>query len=465
MVECLRVVEQINEEGARLFNATTGQPVTAGTASEQFMVLAHGFSSQQEKESNQQRTRDAIREKVRDGEIGGGICFGYDNVQNPTEDARGKGRKNTRAVVNEKQATIVRRIFDYYLDGLGPTRIAKALNEDRIPPPAAGDRGTGSWSNSCISAMLRRDRYQGVYVHGKTKRTRKGGKRNAEQQPESDWVKVEMPEWRIIDEDTWNATERRLAEQSGKYSGSGSPGPRTKYALSSLGKCDHCGGSICIRASGQVRKYMCSFHNRGAIVCPVTVKQPQDEVESALVDYLQRKVLTPNIIDQAITQICSEVKEQLRAPPEDTTDIEAKLRQLRKEQGIYAEALVSAPDVDELVNCLKQRNEQIQSLEMDLASVKRTPQMFSEIMARLETAARTKLEDMRATLANDSAGLGDLAQALFPEGLKFKALEQGDRQIWKIEGTAKLGGEYNLSKTPVGSLANRDPRYPLNSLL
>ena len=36
-------------------------------------------------------------------------------------------------MINKKEATIVRRIFEAYLSGKGTHTIAKALNEDKIP--------------------------------------------------------------------------------------------------------------------------------------------------------------------------------------------------------------------------------------------------------------------------------------------------------------------------------------------
>ena len=40
---------------------------------------------------------------------------------------------NGDLVINEKQAKIVRKIYAEYLDGKGPNRIAKELEEEKVP--------------------------------------------------------------------------------------------------------------------------------------------------------------------------------------------------------------------------------------------------------------------------------------------------------------------------------------------
>ncbi len=104
-------------------------------------------------------------------------------------------------MIDEAQAEVVRRIFRMYLEGwLGLKQTAITLNNERIPPPNAGKRGTGSWSPGAIREMLRNDRYRGVYIHGRIKRVRRGGKRVAVAAAAEDIITIDLPEWRIVDD-------------------------------------------------------------------------------------------------------------------------------------------------------------------------------------------------------------------------------------------------------------------------
>src|SRR6516225_3775888 len=73
------------------------------------------------------KTRRGLEGRVRQGRSGGGLCFGYDVVQQ--SDARGEPVRGGRKI-NEAQATIVRRVFSEFADGKSPRRIAIGLNHD-----------------------------------------------------------------------------------------------------------------------------------------------------------------------------------------------------------------------------------------------------------------------------------------------------------------------------------------------
>ena len=64
--------------------------------------------------------------------------YGYDNVDVAGADGR---RLHVVRRVNADQAAVVCRIFALSAEGLGFTRIAKALNQDAVPPP----RGASGW--------------------------------------------------------------------------------------------------------------------------------------------------------------------------------------------------------------------------------------------------------------------------------------------------------------------------------
>ena len=90
-----------------------------------------------EAEAIRSRTREALRNRVANGRIAGGSCFGYRLVRQKDPN----GRAYTLAEIDPKQADIVRRIFREYVDGRGVRRIAKGLNDDGIASPRAGREG------------------------------------------------------------------------------------------------------------------------------------------------------------------------------------------------------------------------------------------------------------------------------------------------------------------------------------
>lgn len=78
----------------------------------------------------------------------------------------GEKRVRTEYAINEDQAAVVREILSMYADGKGLRGVAIELNTRGIPSRSAGKRGTGLWSSSALSSMLRRERYRGKIVYG-----------------------------------------------------------------------------------------------------------------------------------------------------------------------------------------------------------------------------------------------------------------------------------------------------------
>ena len=75
-----------------------------------------------------------------------------------------------------------------------------------------------------------------------------------------------------------------------------------------------------------MKVYACSrHHQRGSSVCPVTVYQPMDDVEGALVDYISRHVLTERVLDEVLAEIRGQIDAQLPKREADISGLEAEL--------------------------------------------------------------------------------------------------------------------------------------------
>lgn len=102
------------------------------------------------------------RGRARQGKSAGGNCFGYDVL--PGTVVGGKQEHGDRAI-NTQEAAVVRRIFEEYVRGTSPKKIAEQLNRDRIPGPRGGtwgastihgnrERGTGILNNALYAGEL-----------------------------------------------------------------------------------------------------------------------------------------------------------------------------------------------------------------------------------------------------------------------------------------------------------------------
>jgi len=113
---------------------------------------------------------------------------------------------NGNLMINQKQAKIVRRIYQEYLDGKGANRIAKDLEADGIP----NWNGKPKWYDGTIRSMLSNEKYKGEALLQKTYTTDFLTKKRAENTGQVPQYYVEESHPAIIDKDTWEAVQLEM---------------------------------------------------------------------------------------------------------------------------------------------------------------------------------------------------------------------------------------------------------------
>jgi len=192
-----------------------------------------------------------------------------------------------------------------------------------------------------------------------------------------------------------------------------------------------------------------------ASVCPVTIHQRTEEVETTLIRLLQEEFLTPAILSMLLTEIRREVEKQMPHTEATIAEVEDELRTMRAEQKRLAKAIAIVDDAPELVAELQQRAARVRVLEAELAAAKRTPDEIAALMTRVEASALERTKDLRSTLTR-GGDLREVFRALFPDGVRLLPDHDGTRQVWKIEARPDLGElAANCSKRLVTPTAHR----------
>lgn len=109
-------------------------------------------------------------------------------------------------VINEKQAKIVRRIYKDYLDGKGPNRIARELEEEGVK----GWNGKAKWYESTIRKMLCNEKYKGDALLQKTYTVDFLTKKRVVNNGEVPRYYVEESHPAIIDKEMWEAVQLEM---------------------------------------------------------------------------------------------------------------------------------------------------------------------------------------------------------------------------------------------------------------
>ncbi|MBS4220235.1 recombinase family protein [Bacillus sp. FJAT-49711] len=120
-------------------------------------------------------------------------------------------------IINENQAKIVRRIYKDYLDGKGPNRIARELEEENIP----NWNGKAKWYEGSIRKMLSNEKYKGDALLQKTYTVDFLTKKRVQNTGQIPRYYVEESHPAIIPKDMWEAVQlemerrRAFAEKHG----------------------------------------------------------------------------------------------------------------------------------------------------------------------------------------------------------------------------------------------------------
>ena len=219
------------------------------------------------------KTRRGQRGRVEAGKIPGGNSYGYKIVRKLLAD----GTVTTgEREVDPEQASVVRRIFREYADGIPPRKIAAALNAEGIPSPRGGqwNASTINGSRQRRNGILNNELYLGVITYNRQRfiKDPDTGKRVSRLNPGHEWVKTLVPELKIIDQQVWD----QVQAIKGRYSSQpGNKRQTTKRLLTGLVKCGSCGGSMTI--VNRNRYYCSAKRERGTCDSNVGIKAAEIE--------------------------------------------------------------------------------------------------------------------------------------------------------------------------------------------
>ena len=267
-----------------------------------------------------EKTRRGLLGRVLSGKSGGGLAYGY----------RIRDEHIGEREIVDTEATLVRRIFEDYANGLSPRKIAKALNEENIPGP-----GGRKWGDTTIrgqvdrgTGILNNDLYVGLLVWNRCSYVKnpRTGKRLARPNPAEQWERVEVPDLRIIDDDLWNRVKERQRfvriEMSRDASGNAlNRAHRRKYLFSGLLRCGVCGSGYTITGKD---RYGCASH-RSKGICTNTHSIKRQVIEDRVLSGLKDRLMAPELIATFIEEFTAEMN---RHSVEAEQDRRSKEREL-----------------------------------------------------------------------------------------------------------------------------------------
>lgn len=322
----------------------------------EFVLTLMGAVAQEESANTSKRIKFSKKMNAEKGRVPN-LVYGYDKTCGDY----------FNLTINEEEAAILRQIFQWYVnEGYGSSKIAAMLNEQGLKT-----KRNCAWNSGGVCKMLTNPIYTGKIINGKEEiKDFLTGERV--ERAEEDWIVVERPELRIIDQDLFDRAGRLMEERNQKFK-LDRERQSNKYLFSTLIKCKECGWSF-RRISRTFKKtyirWTCSAHNHRAEDCFNTVKVDEEELMDVLQDYFTNLLKhRKQVIDHVVREFSRVYKEK-----DDNLDYEkelnARLSRLRKSRqkwmDMYTDDLISRQELNDNLSGVRQ---EIERLERELQMV------------------------------------------------------------------------------------------------
>ena len=186
-LDTLRICRELREHNVDIYFEKENIH-TLELDSEMFLTLYSAFA-QAESESTSMNVKMGLNAKMKRGEpVGNQNCYGY--IWN---------EETKELEINEKQAEVIRLIFDLYIKGVGGRTIAHQLNDKGIPTYF-----NKKWSQSSISRIIKNEKYVGDLLGQKYYVVDPLSHKRSLNYGEKEQYYVKDHHIGIIDRDTWN---------------------------------------------------------------------------------------------------------------------------------------------------------------------------------------------------------------------------------------------------------------------
>ena len=388
-----------------------------------------GYAAQIEREKIRERSIRGKKQKAREGTLsfGGPRLFGYSVV-------------NKRRVINDAEAEIIKRIFNFFADeGITLYSAVARLNKEGVPAPAGG-----RWSENGIYRILTNPAYAGVtyafrYITVRP-RVSRSGKTNTtvrKFRDRSEWIEIPGATPPIISHEIFEAAQEQIKRNRRKS-------PRTRvhqylFAGARL-RCGTCGrsmtGSVKYKNDKPYLYYRCICNVKTDYYekCPqpsISLKKVETIVWDALLDILNK----PDVLEDIINR-------RQQHPAADEADeflIENNIAKTREEEikyiQLYGKGRISEANFETLIEKVRETREGFEK-------------RLREMRLKRENAERMRVNigDLKTTAAAYSQALHNADYAL-----KLKAMEALDiRVTYKPDKSFVIDGILPVGVTDFG---------------
>jgi len=243
------------------------------------------------------------------------------------------------------------------------------------------------WTQNAVSRIIRNEIYVGKIINGKEATKEIYNNRRIKQQQDQ-WIIVENPKLRIIDDETFHQAQSILHNRNNSFHTTRQR-QSSKYLFSSLIKCRHCRRSF-RRIERRFPntcyvRWVCSSRNGNGIeACQNTVKINEEELLGEIISYLEAWLDHKAVIMEQAKKRC----QALCTEADDSSSVldlqkEMKRQQtkLKKFQDLFLNDMITMEELKEKSQPIKK---QLQKAQEKLACLQTPGSPQEELKDRLD---------------------------------------------------------------------------------
>ena len=238
--DCIKTVRELKDLGVTV--AFEKERInTAVMSNEMFLSMMSAFA-QEESISISKNMRKGAVMRMQNGTFRlSQIPYGY------------RCDQNGKLIICEEEASIVRRVYDSFLQGEGVSQIACQLMKEGVPKR----NGNPVWSRYGILYILRNERYMGDERYRKSYRSDEIPFKKIDNRGEKPQFYAENTHEAIVSRETFQKVQWLLQGKSEKF---GQEQTAVPYPFSGKLICGECGSILYRRVTARGIRWICSRH-------------------------------------------------------------------------------------------------------------------------------------------------------------------------------------------------------------
>ncbi|MEK4848169.1 recombinase family protein [Bacillus sp. FSL W8-0183] len=354
-LDLLTIVDLLKKKHISFRSLTERHETETPSGVMQFQMMA--IIAEFERANIAENVKMGMIARAREGSWNGGQVLGYDVVGHFDDNRK---RKQSKLVINEEEASIVREIFHMYTTGHGYKSIANHLNKKGFTT-----KKNKSFSISAIKTILTNPLYVGMIRFNVRRDWEEKRRNNINPHPVIEKGKHQP----IITEETWEKTKSIMKSKSGKpnriHNG--------KFPLTGIMKCPVCGSGMVIGRTTNKRKdgtkrileyYVCgAWENKGSTVCQSNGVRA-DYADKYVLNQISKVANNEKVINAILSKLNNSEKNEMPELEKQYRQLKIDLSNLQSKKqkviGIYEDGTITKLD---LQNRLKNINSEQEKLE------------------------------------------------------------------------------------------------------